>query len=97
MTPGVPPHIYYENGICILTCVEVCKKATFWVARKGITFIPTTIIFLKIEMTRLLKNLKMDLKAYKSDYQAPKYDHSYDTNSYPIGIDNHASASMANT
>jgi hypothetical protein len=61
------------------------------------TVIPTTIEFLKPEMTRLLKALRMDLKAYKSDYQAPKYDHSYDTNSYLIGIDNHASASMTNT
>jgi hypothetical protein len=73
------------------------KNAIFWVARKGMTIIPITIEFLKPEMTRLLKALKMDLKAYKSDYQAPKYDHSYDTDSYLIGIDNHASASMTNT
>jgi hypothetical protein len=47
------------------------KNNIFWVARKGMTVIPTTIEFLKPEITRLLKTLKMDLKAYKSDYQAP--------------------------
>jgi hypothetical protein len=73
------------------------KNAIYRVVRKGITVIPAIIEFLKPEMTKLLNTLKMDLKAYKSDYQVPKYDHSYDTDSYLIGIDNHASASMPNT
>jgi hypothetical protein len=48
-------------------------------------------------MITLSKALKMELKAYKSDYQAPKYDLSYGTNRYLIGIDSHASESITNS
>jgi hypothetical protein len=79
----------------LLVC-RYAKNAIFWVARQGKVF-TTTIKYLEPEMTGLFKPLKMDLKAYKSDYQAPNYDHNYDTDSYLIRIDNHASESMKNT
>jgi hypothetical protein len=73
--PGAPPHIYSENGICTFLLVWRYKKnAIFWAARNGKAFMPTIIEYLKPGMTRIFKTLKMDLKPYKSDYQAPKYD-----------------------
>ena len=57
----------------------------------------STIITLRSRMTRLWQSLRMDLRGYKSSVQTEQSDHRYDTDSFLIGIDNHASASMTNT
>jgi hypothetical protein len=48
-------------------------------------------------MKKLQQYLNKNLEAYKSEMHAHTEDNKYDTDSYIIGVDIHASASMNNS